>query len=184
MGAVPCSRSCSPERTATEGANMHADPTPRSRRCCSLSRGRLAGAAAQGVRVLVAARAGRGSGRVARWLRRRSRTNASWRLMDRAPTCSRSSSNGSNTRVSPRLSPFDDGYPGALARTRLGAAAPPMLYAAGPVELLGRGGLAIVGSRDVGPEGAEVSEGRGGTCRAEPGASSSRAARGEPIASR
>jgi len=46
------------------------------------------------------------------------------------------------------LSPFDDGYPSRW-RQRLGRAAPPMLHAAGPVSLLERGGLAVVGSRDV-----------------------------------
>ena len=53
------------------------------------------------------------------------------------------------------LTPFDEDYPARFAE-RLGAAAPVLLYAAGAVELLGRPGLGVVGSRKVSPEGAEV----------------------------
>jgi predicted Rossmann fold nucleotide-binding protein DprA/Smf involved in DNA uptake len=53
------------------------------------------------------------------------------------------------------LSAFDDGYPPRW-RERLGAVAPPVVHAAGPVDLLAQGGLAIVGSRDVDRAGAEV----------------------------
>ena len=53
------------------------------------------------------------------------------------------------------LTPFDEHYPGRFAE-RLGAAAPVLLYAAGAVELLGKPGLGVVGSRKVSPEGAEV----------------------------
>ena len=53
------------------------------------------------------------------------------------------------------LTPFDEHYPGRLVE-RLGAAAPVLLYAAGAVELLGRPGLGVVGSRKVSPEGADV----------------------------
>ena len=53
------------------------------------------------------------------------------------------------------LTPFDDDYPGRFAE-RLGAAAPVLLYAAGAVELLGRPGLGVVGSRKVSPEGADI----------------------------
>jgi predicted Rossmann fold nucleotide-binding protein DprA/Smf involved in DNA uptake len=49
----------------------------------------------------------------------------------------------------------DDDYPPALAAS-LGTAAPPLLYVAGDPRLLHRGGLGIVGSRDVSPAGAEV----------------------------
>ena len=53
------------------------------------------------------------------------------------------------------LTPFDERRPGRFAE-RLGAAAPVLLYAAGAVELLGRPGLGVVGSRKVSSEGAEV----------------------------
>ena len=53
------------------------------------------------------------------------------------------------------LTPFAEHYPGRLAE-RLGGAAPVLLYAAGAVELLGRPGLGVVGSRKVSPEGADV----------------------------
>ena len=45
----------------------------------------------------------------------------------------------------------DTAYPARL-RARLGASAPPVLYGAGAVELLGAGGVAIIGSRDADPE--------------------------------
>lgn len=53
------------------------------------------------------------------------------------------------------VSGIDDEYPERL-RERLGDAAPPLLVGAGPISLLSSGGLAVVGSRDVSPEGAEV----------------------------
>ena len=53
------------------------------------------------------------------------------------------------------LTPFDQHYPKRW-RQRLGPKAPPLLYAAGPVELLDIPGLGVVGSRDVSPHGAEV----------------------------
>ena len=56
------------------------------------------------------------------------------------------------------LTPFDKHYPGRFVE-RLGASAPVLLYAAGAVELLGRPGLGVVGSRKVSPEGAEVAAG-------------------------
>src|SRR3954463_7632176 len=53
------------------------------------------------------------------------------------------------------LSAFDDGYPPRW-RERLGTAAPPVIHCAGAPELLSGGGIAIVGSRDVAPAGAEI----------------------------
>lgn len=53
------------------------------------------------------------------------------------------------------LTLFEDHYPRRFVE-RLGAAAPVLLYAAGAVELLGRPGLGVVGSRKVSPEGVEV----------------------------
>ena len=53
------------------------------------------------------------------------------------------------------LTPFDEHYPRRWAQ-RLESKAPPLLYAAGPVELLDTSGLGVVGSRDVSPSGAEV----------------------------
>lgn len=53
------------------------------------------------------------------------------------------------------LTPFDAGYPPGL-REQLGSAAPPVLYGAGEPSLLRELGIGIVGSRDVGPDGAEV----------------------------
>ncbi len=55
------------------------------------------------------------------------------------------------------LSPFDDLYP-TRWRERLGTSAPALVHAVGPARLLDRGGVAIVGSRDVGPEAAEVAK--------------------------
>lgn len=55
------------------------------------------------------------------------------------------------------ISPFDDLYP-ARWRSRLEAAAPALLHTVGPANLLDRGGVAIVGSRDVSPEAAEVAK--------------------------
>ncbi len=62
----------------------------------------------------------------------------------------------------------DAGYPGRL-RERLGPDAPPVLFGAGPLELVGGGGVAIVGSRDVDATGTAFAErlagaaARGGT---------------------
>ncbi len=53
------------------------------------------------------------------------------------------------------LTPFDEHYPSNWTQ-RLGPKAPPLLYAAGSVELLDTAGLGVVGSRDVSPSGAEV----------------------------
>jgi predicted Rossmann fold nucleotide-binding protein DprA/Smf involved in DNA uptake len=50
---------------------------------------------------------------------------------------------------------LDDDYPSALL-DRLGRAAPPLLHVAGDVRLLQADLLGIVGSRDVGPDGAMV----------------------------
>src|SRR5207244_24857 len=51
----------------------------------------------------------------------------------------------------------DDGYPAALM-SRLGTGAPPLLYVAGPADLLATGALGIVGSRDVAPAAADVAQ--------------------------
>ncbi len=70
------------------------------------------------------------------------------------------------------LTPFEDHYPRRFIDL-LGAAAPVLLYAAGAVELLGRPGLGVVGSRKVSPEGADIA-----------GAAAERAARlGLPLVS-
>ena len=50
---------------------------------------------------------------------------------------------------------LDDGYPHRL-RERLGTAAPPVLYCAGDLTILAEDGIGMVGSRDVGPDGAEI----------------------------
>lgn len=50
---------------------------------------------------------------------------------------------------------LDPEYPQRL-RQRLGSAAPPVLYCAGELSILASDGIGIVGSRDVGPDGAEV----------------------------
>jgi predicted Rossmann fold nucleotide-binding protein DprA/Smf involved in DNA uptake len=55
------------------------------------------------------------------------------------------------------LSPFDDAYPKRWP-DRLGTAAPALVHIVGPARLLDRGGVAIVGSRDVTPEAAEVAK--------------------------
>jgi predicted Rossmann fold nucleotide-binding protein DprA/Smf involved in DNA uptake len=55
------------------------------------------------------------------------------------------------------LTPFDESYPPRL-RERLGSLAPPVLFVAGPVELLSRDAIGIVGSRNVEEQGAEVAE--------------------------
>ena len=53
------------------------------------------------------------------------------------------------------LTPYDEHYPKLWMR-RLGPKTPPLLYAAGPIELLDVAALGVVGSRDVSPPGAEV----------------------------
>lgn len=55
------------------------------------------------------------------------------------------------------ISPFDDSYPKRW-RERLGASAPAIVHTVGPAGFLELGGLAIVGSRDVAPEAAEVAK--------------------------
>ncbi len=55
------------------------------------------------------------------------------------------------------LTRVDGDYP-ARIRDRLGAAAPPVRFGAGPKELLGRPGLAVVGSRNVDEAGQSVAE--------------------------
>jgi predicted Rossmann fold nucleotide-binding protein DprA/Smf involved in DNA uptake len=55
------------------------------------------------------------------------------------------------------LTPFDEAYP-VQFRERLDHQAPPLLFVVGPVELLGREGIGVVGSRNVSPEGLEVAE--------------------------
>ena len=47
----------------------------------------------------------------------------------------------------------DPQYPSRY-RTRLGSSAPPLLYGCGPTQLLERGGLAVVGSREPDPQSA------------------------------
>lgn len=55
------------------------------------------------------------------------------------------------------LTPFDGSYPQRL-RERLGSLTPPVLFAAGPADLLSRDAIGIVGSRNVDEKGAEVAE--------------------------
>jgi predicted Rossmann fold nucleotide-binding protein DprA/Smf involved in DNA uptake len=55
------------------------------------------------------------------------------------------------------LTPYDDAYPHRL-RERLSGQAPPVLFTAGPVELLTQDAIGIVGSRNVGEAGSEVAE--------------------------
>lgn len=55
------------------------------------------------------------------------------------------------------IASVDDDYPAALVE-RLGAAAPPVLCAAGDPALLRAPALAVVGSRDVAPEGADAAK--------------------------
>ena len=52
---------------------------------------------------------------------------------------------------------FDEHYP-RLWLSRLGSKAPPLLHAAGALELLDTPGLGVVGSRDVSQEGGEVAK--------------------------
>ena len=58
------------------------------------------------------------------------------------------------------LTPFDEDYPQRL-RERLGSKGPAILHAAGALELLHQPGVGVVGSRNVGKEGAEVAEALG-----------------------
>ena len=51
----------------------------------------------------------------------------------------------------------DDAYPARL-RDRLGPGAPPVLFGTGPAELLDRGGVAIVGSREADPGAVSFTE--------------------------
>ena len=53
------------------------------------------------------------------------------------------------------LTPFDHAYPQRF-RTNLGPKAPPILHAAGALDLLNEGGVGVVGSRNVSEEGARV----------------------------
>jgi predicted Rossmann fold nucleotide-binding protein DprA/Smf involved in DNA uptake len=53
------------------------------------------------------------------------------------------------------ITALDEMYPHRL-RDRLGGAAPPVLYCAGEVSLLGVDGVGVVGSREVGPEAIEA----------------------------
>ncbi|WP_419851006.1 DNA-processing protein DprA [Candidatus Poriferisocius sp.] len=55
------------------------------------------------------------------------------------------------------ITPFDEHYP-CLFRYRLKEKAPVVLHAAGPLDLFDRPGLGVVGSRDIGEEGAEVAK--------------------------
>jgi predicted Rossmann fold nucleotide-binding protein DprA/Smf involved in DNA uptake len=55
------------------------------------------------------------------------------------------------------ISALDDRFPAGL-RERLGAACPPFLLVAGPIEWLGRSGLGIVGSRDASDEALTAAE--------------------------
>jgi predicted Rossmann fold nucleotide-binding protein DprA/Smf involved in DNA uptake len=55
------------------------------------------------------------------------------------------------------LTIVDHDYPDVLY-TRLGRNSPPVLFGAGNRDLLAEGGVGIVGSRDVDPEGAEVAQ--------------------------
>ena len=57
----------------------------------------------------------------------------------------------------------DDEYPERL-RERLKTSAPAVLFGAGPLDLVGRSGLAIVGSRNVDETGQSAAEFAGGAC--------------------
>ena len=63
-------------------------------------------------------------------------------------------------RVFVWLTPFDEEYPQAwLERLRRKTLqAPPVLYAAGALELLNQSGVGVVGSRDVSPRGQEIAQ--------------------------
>ncbi len=51
----------------------------------------------------------------------------------------------------------DDEYP-EVFRSKLGALAPPVIYAVGNLDLLTGDGIGVVGSRDISPEGKDVAE--------------------------
>lgn len=51
----------------------------------------------------------------------------------------------------------DDSYPSRL-RSKLGRNCPPLIFGVGEPGVLARGGVGVVGSRSVSPEGAEVAE--------------------------
>jgi DNA processing protein len=58
------------------------------------------------------------------------------------------------------LTPVDPAFPERLA-TRLGAAAPALLYGAGPASLLANDGIGVVGSRDLDAEAVTITEALG-----------------------
>ncbi|MGH2584876.1 MAG: DNA-processing protein DprA [Dehalococcoidia bacterium] len=64
------------------------------------------------------------------------------------------------------LAETDERYPRVLV-DRLGEAAPPVLFGAGPVETLSAGGIAMVGSRDLDAAGARFAETLGALCAKE-----------------
>lgn len=64
------------------------------------------------------------------------------------------------------ISRSDESYPKRL-KERLQQQAPPLLYGCGDLELLERGGVAIVGSRDVDEAGASFTQALAGQCAAE-----------------
>ena len=76
------------------------------------------------------------------------------RLLDRATAMAFELERLQQSGVS-TLTPFDERYPGRLVE-RLGTRAPPLLHAAGDLGLLRRGGLGVVGSRNVTENGAEA----------------------------
>jgi predicted Rossmann fold nucleotide-binding protein DprA/Smf involved in DNA uptake len=55
------------------------------------------------------------------------------------------------------VTPYDEHYPSRF-RARLRAKAPPLLHSAGALDLLGRPGLGVVGSRDISDEGGAVAK--------------------------
>ncbi|MEA2686773.1 MAG: processing protein [Actinomycetota bacterium] len=59
------------------------------------------------------------------------------------------------------VTPSDELYPPRFL-DRLGSKAPPVVHAAGALDLLRRHGLGVVGSRDVDPEGAEIAKAAAG----------------------
>jgi predicted Rossmann fold nucleotide-binding protein DprA/Smf involved in DNA uptake len=64
------------------------------------------------------------------------------------------------------LTEAEEGYP-ALLTERLGEQAPPVLFGAGPIDLLSRSGIAIVGSRDLDPDGEQFARAVGERCARE-----------------
>ena len=61
------------------------------------------------------------------------------------------------------LTPYDPGYPAVLVE-RLGNQAPPVLFGAGPVDLLTAAGIAIVGSRKLNDEATAFADLAGQRC--------------------